>query len=141
MRIRWGRAIVAVLAAEVVGVLILAGLVAAFGPGGYERSLAYANGLGLWVGPISGFVLIPLGAWWTARAAEAAWRMQNAMIVGVLAAALDLALAAALGAGLVWLLIVSNALRLAGAAIGGWLAARRPTPSAVSSPSDSSPAA
>jgi hypothetical protein len=125
----------------VLGVVILAVIVAGFGPGGYKASIPFANRVGAWVGPISGVVLMILAGLWTARPAELGDRVKNGIAVGVLGAALDLVLAAALGAGLIWLLAVSNIGRVTGGAIGGWLAARRVTPSAESSLADSSPAA
>jgi hypothetical protein len=124
MRIKWGRAIVATLAAEVLGVLALIVLVAIFGPPGFEEATPFAEQLGAYVGPISGFTLCMIGGWWTARAALPADKIANGAAMGMIAAALDIALSFALGGHFVPLLVYSNVGRIVAGTLGGWLATR-----------------
>ncbi len=67
MHIKVGRIAIAVIAAEILGVLSLVILVVLFGPSDRTATQAYAERLGFWVGPISGFVFCLLGAFWVAR--------------------------------------------------------------------------
>jgi len=119
----WGRIAVAALVAEVLGVAALAILVAIFGPGGWEASMPFAQRLGAWVGPISGSVLCLAGGYWVARGARQA-RLANGAAMGIAGVILDLAIAFSGGAGLSALLLASNAGRIVGGSIGGWIASR-----------------
>lgn len=70
MRLRTGRIAIAAIAAELLGVLALVVLVTIFGPsGGFEAAQLFAERLGAWVGPISGFLLCLAGGYWVARGA------------------------------------------------------------------------
>src|SRR5262245_48304476 len=124
MKLRWGRIAIAALVAEVLGIAALAILVFLFGPGGWEASMPFAQRLGAWVGPISGFVLCLAGGYWVARSAPAA-RIANGAAMGVAGAILDLTIAVSGGGALSVLLLGSNAGRIAGGSIGGWLASKR----------------
>lgn len=95
MKIKWARAVAAALAAEVLGVAMLALLVALFGPPGFKEAMPFAE-LGAWVGPLSGFALCVLGGWWTAKAVSPANRLRNGLAMGVLAAVLDIVIALAM---------------------------------------------
>lgn len=123
--ILWGRVALVVLLAEVMGVVVLALLVALFGPAGYEAAQPFANRMGQWVGPLSGFSFCLLGGWWVARRALPAARIDNGVAVGVAGAVLDVAVALALTGTLAPLLIGSNLGRIVGGTFGGWMAARR----------------
>jgi hypothetical protein len=124
VNLRWGRIAFAVVIAEILGVAILALLVSLFGPSGFEAAKPFANRLGAWVGPISGFSFCLLGGFWVAAGASSR-RVANGVGVGVVAAILDIAIALALASGISTLLVLSNTGRIAGGTIGGWLAARR----------------
>lgn len=123
-RIQWPRAIAATLIAEAVGVIALIALVAAFGPPGFEEATPFAQRLGTYVGPISGFVLCLIGGWWTAKAAAVPDRVVNGAAMGVTAAVLDIGLSFALGGHFVPLLAYSNIGRIVAGTLGGWLASR-----------------
>lgn len=124
MDLRLGRIVAAAVAAELLGVLALVVLVMIFGPSGVEAAQPFAERLGAWVGPISGFVLTLLGGYWVAKGASAK-PVHNGFATGIAAAALDIVAALALGASMQMLLVVSNAGRIVGGSVGGWLA-RRP---------------
>ena len=98
-------------------------LVTIFGPPGFAAAQPFAERLGAWVGPISGFVLCLMGGYWVARAAPTS-RIQNGLAMGVAAAALDIAIASAIGATFQLLLVISNGGRIVGGTLGGWLASR-----------------
>ena len=92
-----------------------------FGPPGFAAAQPFAERLGAWVGPISGFVLCLTGGYWVAKAASTS-RIQNGLAMGMAAAALDLAIAAASGASFWLLLVISNVGRIVAGTLGGWLA-------------------
>ena len=124
MKLRLGRIVLAAVAAEVLGVVALIVLVGIFGPGGgFKEAQPFAERLGAWVGPISGFVLCGAGGYWVARRA-APFYLGNGLAVGLAGAFLDLVSAAAVGASFHVLLIVSNVGRIAGGYLGGLLASR-----------------
>jgi hypothetical protein len=111
-----------VIAAEVLGVAILAMLVAVLGPpGGFEAAKPFAERLGAWIGPISGFVLCMAGGWWVARSAKSS-RLRYGSFTGIAAAVLDITIALAIGAQFSALLALSNLGRVAEGTIGGSLA-------------------
>ena len=121
--LRFGRIAIAAIVAEVIGVLALVVLVSIFGPsGGFAAAQPFAERLGSWVGPISGFLLCLLGGYWVARGAAPSY-IQNGVGVGLAGAALDIGTAIALGAQFAPLLVFSNVGRVVGGTIGGWLAA------------------
>jgi hypothetical protein len=122
-RLRWGRIALAAVAAEILGVLVLVALVAVFGPPGFEVATPFAQRLGQWVGPISGFLLCGAGGYWVARGASRG-PIANGVGVGIAGAVLDLATGFTLGGTLNLLAAVSNFGRIVGGALGGWLASR-----------------
>jgi hypothetical protein len=125
LKLRFGRLAIAVLAAEVLGVLTLVALVALFGPsGGFAAAQPFAERIGAYVGPISGFVFCLLGGYWVARA-SAPFGVRNGFVTGLVAALLDFALAATMTNPFQWLLVVSNTGRVVGGTLGGLLASRK----------------
>ena len=126
MRIKFARAVTAAVAAGVLGVAALAILVAVLGPGGsFAESMPFAQRLGAWVGPISGFVFCLLGGWWTAKPTAQGDKLLNGFAMGTAGAVLDIAISLSSGAGWAALLLISNAGRIIGGTIGGWIAAKR----------------
>ena len=88
-----------------------------------EAAQPFAERLGRWVGPMSGFVLCLAGGYWVAKS-SVEQRVAHGVTVGIAGAVIDLAIAGLLGAGLPLLLIVSNLGRVFGGTTGGWLASR-----------------
>lgn len=127
MNLRWGRIAIAAIVAEVLGVATLVILVAIFGPSGMEAAQPFAERLGMWVGPISGFPLCLAGGYWVAKSVPHAG-IANGTAMGIAGAVLDLSIAGLLGAGFSLLLLGSNVGRIFGGSIGGWLALRLGTP-------------
>lgn len=123
MNLRFGRIAIAAVAAELLGVLALVALVMIFGPPGFAAAQPFAERLGAWVGPISGFVLCLAGGYWVERGAATS-RIQNGFAAGAAGAVLDLAIAAMAGAPFQLLLVLSNVGRIVGGSIGGLLASR-----------------
>jgi len=121
MRISLGRVVVAVIAAELLGVLALVAVVALFGPANAADAQTYAERMGLWIGPSSGFVLCAIGGWWVGRSVVND-RVMHGLVLGVLAAALDIALLLAAGASVTLVPAMSNVGRIAAGTLGGWLA-------------------
>jgi hypothetical protein len=123
LKLRLGRIAIAAVLAEVLGVLALVVLVAILGPSGFEAAKPFAERLGAWVGPISGFVLCVAGGYWVARSAGPNY-LGNGVAMGLAAALVDAASAVALGASFHVLLVVSNIGRVLGGLLGGLLASR-----------------
>jgi hypothetical protein len=123
MHLRYGRIAIAAFAAEVLGILALIILVMIFGPPGFAAAQPFVERLGAWVGPISGFVVRILGGFWVAKGAESHC-MINGVSMGIAAAALDFLTATAIGGQFQVLFLLSNAGRVVGSMVGGWLAFR-----------------
>jgi len=123
MQIRVGRILVTAIAVEVLAVLVLVVLVALARPSEPAAAEAYAMRLGYWVGPIAGFALCVIGGWWVARGLATA-HLVNGLALGVVAAAIDVAILLGSGAGFQPVFAVSNIGRLLAGGMGGLLAAR-----------------
>jgi hypothetical protein len=123
MKLRLGRIVLAAAAAEIAGVLALAALVAIFGPSGFKEAQPFAERLGAWVGPISGFLLCIGGGYWVAKGA-APYYLTNGVAMGLAGALVDIVSAIALGASFQILLVVSNVGRIVAGFVGGALASR-----------------
>jgi len=124
MGIRFGRVAIAAVAAEILGIIALVVIVALFGPQERAAAEAYAMRLGMWVGPISGFVFCLLGGWWVAKRTNRA-EVANGFATGLAAAAIDLTLIVVSGAPFHQVYVVANAGRIVAGTLGGWFA-RRP---------------
>ena len=130
MQIRVGRILIAAVAAEVLAVLVLVLLVVLFGPAAEATAQAYAERLGYWVGPIAGFGFCLLGGFWVARGLHSA-QVVNGFLLGVVVAAIDIAILVVSGAAFQPIFALSNLGRVIAGSIGGWLArhfARTPLP-------------
>ena len=125
MQIRVGRILVAAIAVEVLAILVLVVLVALAGPADPEAAEAYAKRLGFWVGPIAGFVLCMIGGWWVARGLAKA-QVPNGLVLGLVAAAIDVAILLASGSEFHPVFVISNIGRIVAGTLGGLLAARSP---------------
>lgn len=123
MNIRVGRIILAAIAAEVLAVLALVLLVMLFGPRESAAAQAYAERLGYWVGPIAGFGSCLAGGWWVARGAASS-RVLNGLVLGIVVAAIDVAILVLSGATFQLVFAVSNIGRIIAGSTGGWLADR-----------------
>lgn len=124
MNIRFGPVAIAAILAEILGILSLVLLVVAFRPSDQTEVQAFAERLGFYVGPISGFLFCLAGGYWVARRASSSF-LANGLATGVAAAVLDILIAAVAGAPFHWILIVSNAGRIIAGTIGGLLAKKR----------------
>ncbi len=117
MGLRWGRITGAALAAEVMPIVLLVGIVAVFGPGEETAAQAFAERQGRWVGPLGGAVACAAAGWWAARGGVRG--LATGVAVGGIAALLDLGLILASGAPFEWLFAASNAGRVIAGALGG----------------------
>jgi hypothetical protein len=124
MGLRWGRILVAAIAVEIAAIVLLVVVVAAVGPKEPEAAAAYAQWLGQWLGPLAGTVGCFLGGWWASRGMTDHHVVQGTM-VGVVAAAIDVALLLAGGASFRLLFVASNLARVLAGAVGGWTASIR----------------
>ncbi len=121
-RMGW-RIAVGALVAELVPILALVGLVAAFGPAGQAQANAFAERLGRWVGPIGGAIMCFLGGWWVGRLRPSAGLIPG-LALGTLAAGLDVTILVISAVPLEWLFLGSNVGRVIAGALGGAKAGR-----------------
>jgi hypothetical protein len=121
MGIRVGRIIIAAISAEILAVLTLVIIVALFGPGEPEAARSFAERSGLWVGPVAGFALTMLGGWWVAKNLLDA-HLLNGLVLGITAAAVDIAILVAAGSEFQAVFAFSNIGRVLAGTIGGWIA-------------------
>jgi hypothetical protein len=106
------------LAAEAIPILLLIGMVALFGPREPVAAQAYAEKMGRWVGPIAGTLACLAGARWASRDRP----LFQGATVGLIAAAIDIALLVVSGAAFQWLFVLSNLGRVLAGLAGGALA-------------------
>jgi hypothetical protein len=125
-RFRWGRIVLAVIAAEVLPILLLVLVVVVYSairPAGSRSPEAFAPQAGMWVGPIGGFLATLLFSWWAARRAQPR-QLMHGTAVGLGTAVLDFSLGFLLGGGgaIEPVFFLSNAGRIIAGILGGWLA-------------------
>jgi hypothetical protein len=123
MSIRAGRIVIAAIATEVVAILALVAIVALFGPNENVAAHQFAERIGYWFGPASGFVLCIVAAVWVTRGLVSGHVYQG-VLLGVAAAAIDITLLVLSAAQFQPIFVISNFGRLLAGAIGGWLASR-----------------
>jgi hypothetical protein len=123
MPVRWLLVLFGAIAAEVLAVLLLFIIVALLGPGEAAADLAFAERIGNWVGPIGGGLATLAIGWWVAR--RSASPLLHGSLVGILVAAIDVALLVAGGAGFRLLFLASAVGRIVAGALGGLLAQRQ----------------
>jgi hypothetical protein len=126
MSLRVRRLVIAVPLAELIPVAMLTVLLPILLPSG-GGTLVYqimeAQRLALWVGPVAGFTVCALGAWWVSRGTSTD-ATRNGLTLGIAVAAFDLTLLAVSGAPLGTLMVVSALGRIVGGYVGGWWAGR-----------------
>ena len=123
MRIRIGRILGFAILAEVLAVLTLVLIVALFGPSDPAEAQAYAERIGLWVGPIAGFLFTLAGGWWIARSLVNS-QVLNGLVLGVVVAIIDISILLLSGAEFLPIFAISNIGRVIAGSLGGLLASR-----------------
>ena len=125
--VRWGRVLAAGVLTEAAVVLLIAAAVA-----GYKYGLsptqaehqAFSGRAGFYVGVFGGAPAAFALALWACRPLRAGF-LKHGFLVGCVAALLHAALAAGAGAGFQAAYVLADALKLAGGASGGYVAAKR----------------
>ncbi len=118
------RFFLALVLAELVPVLALVAVVAAFGPREAAGANAFARQAGPWVGSIGGFLCALAGGRWVAAVASTraiAWGAG----LGLALAVVDIGLLVAMREPFAPVIVTSNAGKVLAGALGGWLASRR----------------
>lgn len=118
-----GKIVAIAIVIEILSIAIFVVLVGAFGPREPSAAQAFAERLGVWVGPLSGFILCVFGGWWFARRSEGD-PVANGLGLGVAVAVIDVVLLVASGAPFQMIFAVSNVGRMVAGALGGMAAAR-----------------
>jgi len=125
---RIARSIMAAVAAEFLSILLL--LVGVFvfvvlsAPVSYGQGERLAQGTAEWVIPLAGLVSCCLAGWWAGRKLETAAPQQGTS-VGIMAALLDIAFLAWLGAPFRLAFVLAAIARVGGGALGGYLVSHR----------------
>jgi hypothetical protein len=99
-------------------------LVELFKPADPNQVEIFAEQLGSWVGPLSGLLFCLAGGYWVARRTQP-HSLGNGVAMGLAGALVDVLAAAAVGASLQSVLVLSNLGRIIGGTLGGLLASRR----------------
>jgi hypothetical protein len=115
------------VAIEALTVLALILTVAAVGPSEPAEAQAFAERIGLWLGPTAGSILCVGGGWLVARKLTEGHVLRG-LILGTMVAAIDIAILVASGAAFRPLLVVSNLGRVLSGSLGGAVAARTYSP-------------
>jgi hypothetical protein len=123
MKIRWIKLIAGAIAAEATAILILVLVVAIFGPRNQAQAEAYAQRVGLWVGPLAGVVLSFLGALWVSRGLPGG-HLLHGFLFGLIYALVDVALLVGSQAPFMWLFVASDAGKFLAGVAGGLVAAK-----------------
>jgi hypothetical protein len=132
---RIGRSVIAAAAAELLAILLL--LIGVFVFVVLPEPLSFGQGERLahetaeWMIPLVGVVPCFFAGWWAARKLEAA-AAQQGVSVGIMAAILDIAFLAWLGAPFGLLPVIAAISRVGGGALGGHVASRRASEEATS---------
>lgn len=126
MKIKLGRILLAAVTAEVLAILALVVIVFIFGPPDPAEAQAYAERLGLWVGPIAGFVTCLLAGWWVAKILNDG-HLLHGLLLGFAVALIDIALLFASGEPFMLIFAASNIGRVIAGGLGGWLASKPPS--------------
>ena len=124
MQLLLGRIVLAALAMEALGIMVLILLVALFGPADASAAQRFAEQLGDWVGPLSGAAFCLLGGYWVASGTRT-HRVLNGLLLGSLAAAIDVGALIALGTPWRLLFVISNVGRILFGTLGGWWVSKR----------------
>lgn len=114
------RILLAVIAAELVPILLLVAIVTAFGPPELGAAQRFAAQMGRWVGPVGGAICAYLAAYGIGRIAPER-ALSDGVIVGFCLVALDGIILFASNAPFEWLYVVSNFGKLVAATFGGWI--------------------
>ena len=120
---RVSRMILLAVTIEALAVLVLMLGVALFGPADPGAARAYAERLGYWVGPLTGFVFCLGGGWLVARGLTSG-HLPRGLLLGTLVAAIDIAILFASGADFQPIFAVSNLGKLVAGSLGGLVASR-----------------
>lgn len=124
MKIHIGRIIVTAIAIEVLSIVSLVAVVALTGPGERIAAEAYAQKLGLWLGPLAGFVFCFFGGYWVAKRAR--YRpVAHGLAVGLATAIIDVVLLVASAPAFSPVFLLSNVGRVVAGALGGWVGTNR----------------
>lgn len=123
MKLRIGRVLIGAIAAEALAILTLVVIVFLFSPTSAESPQDFATRIGFVAGPVAGFVLTLLAAWWVARPLGEN-RLLHGIATGVVVALLDISMLVASDANFTPIFIVSNVGRVFAGTVGGWLASR-----------------
>ena len=123
--IRFGRITLATIAGEIAPILLLVVVVLVYETRGVDAQTrqAFAERVGMWLGPIAGAIATFGFAFWAARVTDRP--LLHGTLVGVAVALLDAVLTMATGAKFIPLFAASWAGRLLAGVAAGMLAARR----------------
>ena len=123
-KMRWIRCLIAAVLAEIAAIVVLVLIVAVLAPRDPAAAQAYAEGLGRFVGPVTGALFGILGGYFVARPLRAG-HLRHGAFFGILFALIDLVLLALSQAPFEWLFVTSNVGRVMGGILGARLASGR----------------
>jgi hypothetical protein len=123
MKLRFGSIAIAAILAEILGIFSVVLLVVMFRPADETQIRAFAELLGLVIGPPSGVLFCLVGGYWVARRARTSYRAHG-LATGATAAILYIFIGMVSGAPFSWI-VTSSVARIVGGAVGGLFAEKR----------------
>ncbi len=105
---------------EFVSILLLVLIVLCFGPANESEAQAFAERVGYWFGPLSGFVLCFVTSYFVARSHQDR-RVQYGIALGASVALIDILILLVSGAQFQMIFVISNVGRVIAGAMGAWL--------------------
>ena len=121
MNIKYLQLVVAAFTIEIISVLVLAILIALFGPSDPELIQAFSENIAYWLGPIAGFLFCFTGAFLLTRNLSRS-RIPNGILLGLLVAIIDINILLGSDSGFQIIYLVANTGKIVAGTLGAYVA-------------------
>ena len=121
MNIKYLQLVVAAFTIEIISVLVLAILIALFGPSDPELIQAFSENMVYWLGPIAGFLFCFSGAFLLTRNLSHS-RIPNGILLGLLVAIIDINILLGSDSGFQIIYLVANTGKIVAGTLGAYVA-------------------
>ena len=126
MNIKYLQLVVAAFTIEIISVLVLAILIALFGPSDPELIQAFSENMAYWLGPIAGFLFCFTGAFLLTRNLSHS-RIPNGILLGLLVAIIDINIFLGSDSGFQIIYLVTNTGKIVAGTLGAYVAEKTVT--------------
>ena len=121
MNIKYLQLVVAAFTIEIISVLVLAILIALFGPSDPELIQAFSENMAYWLSPIAGFLICFTGAFLLTRNLSRS-RIPNGILLGLLVAIIDINILLGSDSGFQIIYLVANTGKIVAGTLGAYVA-------------------